>query len=107
MTVGMWIAAAVVGWCGLAVALAVLLGRAIRRRDEQVPGRHAAQALDAAADVVPDLIETRAVHWIADHPGDKRCVSVDAVEMVISGYLREQAWIAEHGPLNPDEEIEQ
>lgn len=37
MTIGMWIAAAVVGWSGLAVAVAVLLGGAIRRRDEQVP----------------------------------------------------------------------
>lgn len=96
-----FVAGLTVAWLIAAAIAAVYVGRAAARRDRQIPGRHAAQALDAAADIVPDLIQTRAVHWLADHPGDKQCVSVRAVEMVISGYLREQALIAEHGPHQP------
>ena len=41
MTLGMWVAAAVVGWCAFAVAVAFLVAAIIRLRDQQVPTENA------------------------------------------------------------------
>lgn len=51
MTLGMWIAAAVVGWCAAALAVAFLVAAVIRLRDQQTPNNATIEELLEGDDV--------------------------------------------------------